>query len=73
MGHTVALSTVLTGVTSKQSVRGPLGHCLLYIQWTLATSQGEGRPGTEDTDKQTDRGHPQWDTQGHCQLYIQRA
>ena len=42
--------------TVKQSYRGRLGHCLLYIQRALATRRMGGRLGTEDIDNQTDRG-----------------
>ena len=31
------------------------------------------RAHTEGTDNQTDKGHTQWGTLGHCQMYIQRA
>ena len=46
MGHTQwgtgALSTVHTEGTYNPSDRGPLGHCLLYIQRTLTTRQTGG-------------------------------
>ena len=48
-----------------------LRHCLLYIWMAMATSQGEGKLGKEGTDNQTDRGHTQWGTLGHCQIYTE--
>ena len=58
------------------SDRGPLGHCVLYIQKAQTTRQPDrhghtqwGTLGhTEGTNNQSDRGQL-----GHCILYIQRA
>ena len=78
MGHTGALLHTQREGTDNQSDRCLAHWDTIYcIQKVLATRQGEGggrqRAQTTKQTGDTDRGHTQWGTLGHCQLCIQRS